>query len=145
MEAAVSLSDIVSDTPSSSGKWLLTLFPCTRVCPFHGVQSFRNTLFHCGCPMESQGLPQHLIQHGLLSMDLTRSLLQPRLPRGSKTPSGIHLLRWGVLHGLQMDLCSTMALCRLQRDSLTHQGRHHGLQGNLCSDTLSTSSSSFFT
>ncbi|KAK4827417.1 hypothetical protein QYF61_017847 [Mycteria americana] len=59
----------------------------------------------------------------------------------------IHLLRYGVLnglqvdicstmdlHGLEVDICSTMDLHGLQGDSLPHHGLHHGLQGNLCSE-----------
>jgi len=52
---------------------------------------------------------------------------------------------WGPFHGLLMDLCSTVDLHGLQGDSLPHHGLLHGLQGNLCSSTWSTSSSSFFT
>ncbi|KAK4821752.1 hypothetical protein QYF61_000813 [Mycteria americana] len=57
----------------------------------------------------------------------------------------IHLLWCGVLHGLQVDICSTMDLHGLQGDSLPHHGLNHWLQGNLCSGTWSTSSPSFFT
>ncbi|KAK4823599.1 hypothetical protein QYF61_003799 [Mycteria americana] len=77
---------------------------------------------------------------------------------GSQPPLGIHLLRHGVLHGLQVDICSTMDLhglqvgiCStmdlhgLQGDSLPHHGLYHGLQGNLCSSAWSTSCPSFFT
>jgi len=39
-----------------------------------------------------------------------RSLLQCGLPTGSQTPLGIHLLRRGVLHGLQVKIFSTMHL-----------------------------------
>ncbi|KAK4832299.1 hypothetical protein QYF61_021698 [Mycteria americana] len=45
----------------------------------------------------------------------------------------IHLLQCGVLHKLQVDICSTMDLHGLERDSLPHHGLHHKLQGNLCS------------
>ncbi|KAK4821773.1 hypothetical protein QYF61_000834 [Mycteria americana] len=51
----------------------------------------------------------------------------------------------GVLYRLQVDICSTINLHGLQRDSLLHHGLHHGLQGNLCYGTWSTSSPSFFT
>ena len=45
-------------------------------------------------------------------------------------PSGhIHLLQCGVLHWLQVDICSTVDLHGLQGDSLPHHGLHHGLQG----------------
>ncbi|KAK4827475.1 hypothetical protein QYF61_018711, partial [Mycteria americana] len=56
-----------------------------------------------------------------------------------------HLLQHGVLHGLQVDICSTVDLHGLQGDSLPHHGLHQGLQGNLCSSPWSTSSPSFFT
>ncbi|KAK4831110.1 LOW QUALITY PROTEIN: hypothetical protein QYF61_015413 [Mycteria americana] len=45
-----------------------------------------------------------------------------------------------VLHGLQVEICSTVNLYGLQGDSLPCHGLHHGLQGNLCSSTWSTSS-----
>ncbi|KAM9590921.1 uncharacterized protein ACIBXB_005956 [Morphnus guianensis] len=83
--------------------------------PFHGVQSSKSTL------------------------------LQRGLPTGSQPPSGTHLLRCGVLHGLQVDICATVDLHGLQGDSLPHHGLHHGLQGNLCSGAWSISSPSFFT
>jgi len=75
-----------------------------------------------------------------------RSLLQRRLPMGSQPSPGIHLLRRGFLHRLQVDICSTMDLHGLQRDSLPHHGLHHELQGkDLCFSISSTSSPSFFT
>ena len=37
------------------------------------------------------------------------------------------LLWRGVLHGLQVDICSIMDLHGLQGDSLPHHGLHHGL------------------
>ncbi|XP_056179551.1 ras GTPase-activating protein 1-like isoform X2 [Falco biarmicus] len=48
---------------------------------------------------------------------------------GSQSPLGFHLLWYGVLHSLQVDICSTVNLCR----------------GNLCSGAWNTSSPSFFT
>ena len=45
-------------------------------------------------------------------------LLQRGLPTGSQPPSDIHLLWRGVLHGLQLEICSTVDL--------------HGLQGTAC-------------
>jgi len=61
-----------------------------------------------------------------------RSLLQHGPPMGSQPPLGIHLLRCGVLHGLQVD-------------SLPHYGLLHGLQGSLCSSAWNASSPYFFT
>ncbi|KAK4830186.1 LOW QUALITY PROTEIN: hypothetical protein QYF61_009213 [Mycteria americana] len=55
----------------------------------------------------------------------------------------IHLLWRGVLHGLQVDICSTVDLHGLQGDSLPHHCLHQGLQGNLCSSAWSISSPSF--
>jgi len=57
----------------------------------------------------------------------------------------IHLLWRGVLHRLQVDICSTVDLRGLQRESLLHHGLHHRLQGNPCSGAWSTSSPFFFT
>ncbi|XP_074905859.1 uncharacterized protein LOC142041118 isoform X1 [Buteo buteo] len=74
-----------------------------------------------------------------------RNLLQRGVPTGSQPPSGTHLLRRGVLHGLQVEICSTVDLPGLQGDSLPHQGLPHGLQGNLRSGAWSISSPSFFT
>ncbi|KAK4829526.1 hypothetical protein QYF61_005165 [Mycteria americana] len=79
-----------------------------------------------------------------LSTGPARNLLQHRLSTGSQPPSGIHLLWCGALHGLQVDICSTINLHGLQGDSLPQHGLHHGLQGNLCSGARSTSSPSFF-
>ncbi|KAK4818263.1 hypothetical protein QYF61_009968 [Mycteria americana] len=88
--------------------------------------------------------PWETVLHELLQRPV-RSLLQHRLPTGSQPPSGIHLLQHGVLHGLQVDICSTVDLHGLQGDSLPHHGLHHRLQGNLCSSAWSTSCPSFFT
>ena len=104
---------------------------CSNVSPFHGVQSaVKNRLLWRGSPVGSQVLPEDLLQHGL--------------PIGSQPPSGIHLLRSGVLHGLQVNICSTMDLRRLQEHGLPHRGLLHGLQGNFISGARNTSSPSFF-
>ena len=110
---------------------------CSSMGPIHGVQSFRNRLLQHGSPTGSQVLPANLLQRGFLSprghgsAGPARSLLHHGLPTGSQRPSGIHLLRRGVLHRLQVDICSTMDLHGLQGDSLPHHGLPHGLQGNL--------------
>jgi len=53
---------------------------------------------------------------------------------GLQLPSGLISLLWrGVLHRLQVDICSTMDLCGLQGNNLHHHGLRHRLQGNLCS------------
>jgi len=77
------------------------------------------------------------------SQVLPANLLQHRVSMGSHLPSGIHLLQCRALHGLQVDICSTMDLHGLQGDSLPHHGLHHELQRNLCYGTWSTSSPSF--
>ena len=74
-----------------------------------------------------------------------RSLLQHGLPTGSQPPLGIPLLWCGVpstgCRWRSAPLWTSMGC----RDSLPHDGLHHGLQGNLCSGTWSTSSPSFYT
>jgi len=91
---------------------------CSSVGPSHGVQSFRNGVHQRGSPTGSQALPANLLQHGLLSFHgatgPAKSLLQRGLPMGLNPPSGIHLLRCGVFHALQVDICSTTDLHRLQ-------------------------------
>ena len=76
-----------------------------------------------------------------------RSLLWCRLPTGSQPLLGIHLILtscWrGVLHGLQVDICSAMNVHGMQGDSLPRHGLLHGLQENLCSGAWSPSSSYF--
>jgi len=68
------------------------------------------------------------------------------LPTMSQLPSGIHLLCQGSFHGLQVEICSTVELHRLQGHKLPHRGLQHKLQGKvLCSGVSSTSSPSFFT
>ncbi|KAK4810966.1 hypothetical protein QYF61_014438 [Mycteria americana] len=119
---------------------------CSSMGPFHGVQSFRNGLLQRGSPMGPQVLPATLLQHGLLSARVHRFCQEPApaqaLHRVTASFGCIHLLRHGVLHGLQVDICSTVDLHGLQGDSLPHQVLHHGLQGNLCSGAWSTSSPS---
>jgi len=73
-----------------------------------------------------------------------RSLLQCGLSVGSQPPSGVHLLWDRVLHGLQVDSCSTMDLHGLQGHTLPHHALLHGLQGYLHSNIWSTLSYSFF-
>lgn len=56
-----------------------------------------------------------------------------------------HLSQHGVLHGLHVDIYSTISLHGLQGDNLPRHGLHHSLQENLSSGTRSTFSASFFT
>jgi len=122
---------------------------CLSVGSFHRVQSFRNRLLQCRSPMGSQVLPANLLQRGLLSPRGHRSCQEPAPGRAfhgvTDSFRPIHLLWSVVLHGLQVDICSTMDLHGLQGYNLPHHGLHHGLQGNLCFGTWITSSSSFFT
>jgi len=123
---------------------------CPRVGPFHGVQSFRNRLLQCGSPTGSQALPANLLQHGILSPQVRRPWQEPT---PSWAPPGVTAsfrrppaLAWGPLHGLQVEICSTMDLHGLQGNNLPHHGLHHRLQGKaLCPGISSTSSPSFFT
>jgi len=74
-----------------------------------------------------------------------RSLLQCRLSIGLQLPSGIPLLRRGVPSTGCRWRSATPWTSMDCRDSLPHHGLLHGLQGNLCSGTWSTSCPSFCT
>ena len=96
-------------------------------------------------------LPQDTVLHELLQhQSLPQGAVPARKPapawapfHGPKFPSGhTHLLWHGVLHGLQVDICSTVDLHGLQRHNLCYRCLLYGLQGNLCSCVWSTSSSS---
>jgi len=116
--------------------------------PSHRLLSFRNRLFERGYPTRSQVLPVNLLQPGLLSPCSHRSCQEPAPAQGLHTARAslgcIHLLQHAVLHGLQVDICSTMDLHGLQWNSLPHLGLLHGLQGNLFSGAWNTFPS-FFT
>ena len=143
MGVAVSSSHIVSATPSSSGGGLFTLFSCSSVgsLPWDTVlhellhrESFPwATVLHkllqhgplpWGAVLQEQTAPAW-VPRGLTSP--ARSLIQSRLPMGSQPPLAIHLFWHGVLHGLQVDICSTINPHGLQEDSLPHHGPHHRL------------------
>jgi len=50
-------------------------------------------------------------------------------PQGhSFLQASIDLLQHGVLHGMQVEICSIMDLHGLQGHGLPHHGLHHGLQ-----------------
>ncbi|KAK4830119.1 hypothetical protein QYF61_008546, partial [Mycteria americana] len=105
---------------------------CSRVGPPRGPKSCQQTCSRVGSSSEGH-----------------RSCQEPAPAWGlhgvTASFGRIHLLWRGVLHRLQLDICSTVDLHGLQGDSLPHHGLHHGLQGNLCSGAWSTSSPSFFT
>jgi len=94
----------------------------TPLSPSHRVQVLQEQAAPVWVPHGTQALPANLLQCGLLSFHEpkgpARSLLQRGLSTGSQLPLGICLLRYGVLHRLQVDICSTMDL--------------HGLQGDTC-------------
>jgi len=100
--------------------------------------------------MGSQALPANLLQRGLLSPRVHRCWQEPapaQAPHGV-TASFRHppAPAWGPFHGLQVEICSTMDLHRLQVNSLPHHGLHHEMQGKTrCSGISSTFSPSFFT
>ena len=144
----VSSSHIVSAAPSSSGGGGLTLFPCSSMGSLPGEtvlhkllqrESFPRAavlhkLLQCGSPAGSQVLPANLLQFGLLSPQVHRSCQEPApvwASHGVIASFGRICLLWcGVLHGWQVDICSSANLHGLQGDSLPS---HHRLQGNLCS------------
>ena len=140
MEVAVSSSHVVSTAPSSSGEDS-SLFPCSSV----GSLTRERVLYKLlqvpsvGCsPSGTDCSSVGYSLHGATGP--ARSLLQRGLPTGSQPPSGIPLLRRGVIPRLQVEICSPVDLPGLQGDSLPHRGlHHHGLQGNLRSGAWSTS------
>jgi len=154
MGVTVSSSHIVSAAPSSSGAGLLTLCSCSsttwdtvlhelftsssQIAPAWvastgcspsgtGCSSVGPPRGHKPCQQTCSSVGSSL--HG--STGPGRSLLQHGLPTGSQSPSGIHLLRCGVLHRLQMEICSTVDLHGPQGHSLPHHGLLHGLQGKI--------------
>jgi len=135
-----------SDVGPSHG--LQFFMNCSSLGPFHGMQSFRSRLLQHGFPTASQVLSENLLQHGILF--LHRSTGPAKEPASAQASHrviaslSIHLLQHGVLHGLQVDICSTVDLHGVQGDSLPHHGLHHRLHGNLCSGTWSNFSPSFF-
>ena len=118
---------------------------CPRVGTSHGVQSFSNWLVHCGSPRCYKPCQQTCSSmgpslHG--ATDPGRILFQCGLPAGSQPPLSIHLLWCGVLHGMQVDICSTMDLHGLQGHSLPHHGLLHRRNSALVPGTPSPPPSS---
>jgi len=140
-----------TDFSNMSPSHRLQLFThCPRVGPFHRVQSFRNRLLQRGFPMGSQALPENLLQRGLLSPWVRRSLAGDCSSMGS--PWGQSLLQASTCSGVGSVPRATggyllhRGLPRTAGDNLPHPGLHHKLQGKtFCSSISSTSSPSFFT
>ena len=106
--------------------FLLMLFPCCR-----------------GSPLGSQALPENMLQHGLLSPQGHRSCQEPApawAPHGLTASFGHPLVPVRGPPRAAVEICSTVDLHGLQGHSLPHPGLLHGLRGNLCSGTWSTSS-----
>jgi len=169
MRVGVSSLHFVSATSPSSGAGLFTLFPCFSVRTFPRDRVL-HTLLQCE-PFPQAAVLHKLLQRRYfpwgavfqeqaspvwVSYGVTNPASKPapawvplstgpQVLLGPQTPLDIYLLWHEVLHGLQVDICSTVDLHELQEDSLPHHGLLHGLQGNLCSGTWSTSSPSFFT
>ena len=128
--AAVSPSHAVSAAPSSQGE-----APHTAPAPAWGPSRGDSppsaapvSALPTGCsspqpapawvPAGSQALPGPCPSLGF--------------PRGSQPPLGTHLLRRGVLHGLQVGICSTMDPHGLQAGICSTMDPH-GLQVGICS------------
>jgi len=153
MGAAISSAHAGSAAPSSSGGGLLTLCHCSSVgslsqeTVLHKLlqrESFpRGAALHTlpqrgslptGCSPSGTGCSSVGPPRGHKPCQQTcsgvgsslhssagpgRSLLQRGLPTGSQLPSSIHLLRRGVLHGLQGNLCSSTCSTSSLPPSLT--------------------------
>jgi len=120
---------------------------CSSMGPSHRVNPSGADCSSAGPPWGHKSCQKAYSSMGCSLLGFTgpsRSLLQHGFPMGLQPPSGIHLLRRGVIHWLQVGICSTLDLHGLQVDSLPHHGLHYMLQGNLCSGTWSTSSPSYF-
>jgi len=99
-------------------------------------------------PHGSQALSANLLWRRFLSPRVHRSCQEPASARAPHrvTASFRHppALAWGLFHGLQVDIWSTVNLHGLQGHNLPHHGLHHELQRKaLCSDISGTSSSLF--
>ena len=152
---AVSSSHI-SAIPSSSGAGLLTLFPCSSIGSLPR-ETVLHELLQCGSLPQGVVLWEQTVPAWVpcgvtsptskpapawapLSTGPARSLLQHGLPMGSQLPSGIHLLRCGVVHKLHVDICSTVDLHGCRGTTCLTMVFHHKLQGNtLCSGISSIS------
>ncbi|KAK4828634.1 hypothetical protein QYF61_000282 [Mycteria americana] len=108
---------------------------CSSVGPFHRVQSFRSRLLQHGSPTGSQVLPADLLQSGFLPPQVHRFCQEPSptwASHGVTASFGhIHLLWCGVLHRLQLDICSTIDLHGLQGDLVFTMGAGESLLWHL--------------
>jgi len=113
---------------------------CSSMGPFHGVQSFRNGLLQHGSPQGHKPCQKTCSSMDSSLHETTGPGQEPWPSSGSQPSSGIPLLHCGVIHQLQVEICSTVDLHGLQGHSLPHYALFHGLHGNLCSSAWSTSS-----
>jgi len=99
---------------------------CSSMGPFHGVQSFSYRLLQRGSPTGSQVLPANLLQCGVLFPWVHRCCQEPAQVQASHGVTAsfghIHLLWHGLLHGLQVYICSTVDLHGLQEISAPAPG-----------------------
>jgi len=126
-------------TPWLCRSFLLTLYPCPSVGPFHGVQPLRNRLLQRGSPTGPQALPANLLR--LLSPWDHSSCQEPALaqalPRVTASSRHPPAPAWGPPWAAGRDL--------LPRGPPWLQGQPvppwsaPWLQGTLCSSTWSTS------
>ena len=93
MGVAVSSSHVVSAAPSFSGEGLLTLFPCSSVGSLPRGSAHHELL-------QRESFARAAVLHKLLQRGLCHEVTAFFGPS--------HLLRCGVLHGLQGNLCSTV-------------------------------------
>jgi len=109
--------------------------------PSHGRQSSMN--FSSLSPSQEQAAPAW-VPHGVTGPP--KSLLQHGLSMGSQPPLGTAPCSgMGSSLGCRWVSAPAVDLHGLQGHSLAHCGLLHGLQGNLCSSTWSTSCPSFST
>lgn len=87
----------------------------------------------------------HLWSHNLSMLVLLFVRKEKKLPSGSQPPFGKHLLWHGVLHRLQVNMCSTVDLHGLLGTSCLTIAFTMRCRGNLCSGFWSISLLFFYT
>lgn len=87
-------------------------------------------LIQCGIPPTADSRPW-TSPMGVLPMGNSSSWTAPVCVPSTGCILQNRLLQCGFLHGLQVDICSTINIRGLQGNSLHHQGLHRRLQGNL--------------